>query len=273
MHLYSYDSLILQIPHKGQRQDLHRGKPWTTPWFQGDNEYLYKANLKRMDPAWYYRDKAVTYTFNNHGYRAPEFEEVDWKSSYVVMGCSYVLGVGVAYEDTLSEQLAQRLDAPVINLGIGGGNIDFMQYNTALMVDREIRPKGVIIVVPEMTRKTYWYEKEFSTLLTSRMSELEGAEKEFYRGWLKHPPMAELNAHLSLRGLRAEWQAVDVPCWLFNMTEPRDPKFELGPRLPPIQDYARDVDVNGDRQWAHAGRNTLRSWARFIEDQIIKPYP
>jgi hypothetical protein len=272
MHLYNYDTLLLPIPHKGQPLDYHSGEPWTTPWFQADTEYRYQANLKRMAPDWYYRDKAVSYTFNSTGYRAPEFDSVDWPNSWVIMGCSYVLGVGVAYEDTLGEQLSSMLEAPVINLGIGGGNISLMQYNTALMVERGIRPKGVIIVVPEMTRMTYWRPQTWSTLLPSMLPKLSDSERSFYKGWLAHSPNAELHSHLAVRGLVAEWRAVDVACWTFNQASPRDPSLEVGPRLPPEQDLARDVDIGSDGMWAHAGRNSLRSWARFIVDQTVRPY-
>jgi len=276
MHLYDPDTLVLPIPHKGQRQDHHRGQPWTTGFTGSDGEYLFRSNLARLAPGWYYRDHEVTYTFNTTGYRAPQFDTVDWPNSWVIMGCSYVLGVGVAFEDTLGEQLSGLFEQPVINLGVGGGNLDIMAYNTALMLDRDVKPRGVICLVPETTRKNFWMSHNWELLLPNQLHKQTGASRDFYRGWLKEQPMAELNANLMLRGLRAQWLAAGVPCYLFNKTSAGltaiAQSLELGMKLPPDQDMARDVQISSAGMYAHPGRNTLRHWARFMHQEINQPY-
>ena len=274
MHLYSYDTLLLPITHSGHRPNYHSGQPWTTSWFQSDRQYLYQANLKRLAPDWYYRDHEVTYTWNSTGYRAPEFDTVAWDDSWVIMGGSDVLGVGLAYEDTLGEQISLLLDAPVVNLGVGGSSVNVMQYNTALMVDRHKRPRGVIIVAPPLERLTYWGKREPGHLVATDVdnAHIPTHQRTMIKSWLYEHPHAEMQGHLALRAVRAEWQAQGVPCHIFSNIIQQDPGLEMGPRLPSGQDMARDVEQHDGGWHAHPGRNTMRSWARFIVNQMSQPY-
>jgi hypothetical protein len=208
------------------------------------------------------------------GYRAPEFLEVDWAQSWVIMGGSDVVGTGVAYEHTLGENLSLILDAPVINLGVSGGTVNIMQYNTALMIEQGLRPKGVIILVPPLERITHW-GPQMTNNLTSQDADNAGLEtwqRHLAKTWMMQAPHAELQGHLNLRGLRAEWLAQGVACRTFTAVEQANPGFEFGPRLPPQQDMARDVEVTASGWHGHPGRNTLRTWARFIAEQIAQPY-
>lgn len=93
------------------------------------------------------------YTTNSLGYRAPEFDSVDWNSSYVIQGCSAVFGLGLSDDRlTISANLARMLDIPVINLGISGAGMMLQHMNLITMLEENIKPKGVFILYPNMDR-------------------------------------------------------------------------------------------------------------------------
>ena len=93
------------------------------------------------------------YTTNTQGYRAPEFNTVDWDNSYIIQGCSAVFGLGIpAATDTISNRLAQLLHSPVINLGIPGAGMELQYMNTIELLEAKIKPRGVFIVYPSLDR-------------------------------------------------------------------------------------------------------------------------
>lgn len=105
------------------------------------------------------------YTVNSQGYRAPEFDSVDWASSYVIQGCSACFGVGIEQEaDTVASQLGKRLGSPVINLGVSGSSIQFQLINAVKMLEEGIRPKGVFIIWPSPDRYVYLGNEQFHNI-------------------------------------------------------------------------------------------------------------
>ena len=59
-------------------------------------------------------DKESLYGFS---YRSPLNEEKNMGKSIVFTGCSFVYGVGLRKNQTLSYKTAQFIDAPIYNLG------------------------------------------------------------------------------------------------------------------------------------------------------------
>jgi hypothetical protein len=93
------------------------------------------------------------YNVNSMGYRAPEFNTVNWNTVYTIQGCSACFGVGIPDDsDTIANQLSNRLGAPVINLGVSGSSIELQYFNTVEMIEAGIRPKGVFIMWPNADR-------------------------------------------------------------------------------------------------------------------------
>lgn len=111
----------------------------------GDPLHKFEENLKSQPEDWQYRTKKVEYNLNSNGYRAPEWDDVDWANSYVILGCSCTFGVGLAEDQTLSHHLASYLKAPVINLGYPGGSNQSIIYNLMHLLKKFPKPKGVII--------------------------------------------------------------------------------------------------------------------------------
>lgn len=102
-------------------------------WCGTDSKSLYEKNLKKTPSDWWYRTKEIIYSTNKSGYRTYEFENIDWKNSIVIFGCSYVYGVGLADDELMSHYLSKFIGRPVINLGYPGGSNDLiLQLNLLL---------------------------------------------------------------------------------------------------------------------------------------------
>lgn len=265
MHIYSND-LLLPYEHTGW--ETHAPYiPKAMQFDSMDSEYLYTANLQRQPDTWYYRDHEVTYTWNSNGYRASAWADCDWARSWIIMGCSHVMGVGVAYEDTLSEQLSRYIKAPCINLGMGGAGWPVIMYNTLRLIDSGVRPVGVIIVSPQLTRTTYW-RKDYYTNLNPTHKVTDSYIENAYQAYLRYEPNAELHGYMMQRGVSGLWAQAQIPLVSAYYFSEKDPGLNQGIHLPPRQDFARDIDIHDGNMIGHFGRATLGSWAKAIAEVI-----
>lgn len=115
-------------------------------WYDQDTEELYKKNLKEQSEDWYYRSTKVEYKINTAGYRTKEFDQINWAKSIVIFGCSCVFGVGVSEEDTISGQLQNMVNIPVINLGSAGSSSLFTLHNSMLLNESYPTPRAIVSV-------------------------------------------------------------------------------------------------------------------------------
>ena len=99
-----------------------------------------------MPDYWRFHTKKFTYRLNSFGFRAPEFDTVDWKNSYVIFGCSHVQGVGNPFEETIGQYISEELGHPVINMGVGGISISGIYNNILKLIKDYGKPKGVFIL-------------------------------------------------------------------------------------------------------------------------------
>jgi hypothetical protein len=265
MHTYSTD-LLLPYDHT----DWTSSQPFIAqamPFDSMDSQHLYQANLLRQPDSWYYKDHAVSYTWNSNGYRAKEWALVDWSNTWIIMGCSHVVGIGVAYEDTLGEQLSTMIGHEVINLGMGGAGWPVIMYNSLRLIDKGIRPQGVVLVSPQLSRTTYWCKDSYTNLNpTHKVS--DSYIENSYQAYLRYEPNAELHGYMMQRGVQALWAQAQVPVVSAYYYSEKDPGLNQGIHLPPRQDYARDIDLANGQMIGHFGRATLGSWARALAQVI-----
>lgn len=127
-------------------------------FYMGDNEENYIKNLKKQPNDWHYRTKNVTYTLNSLGYRTKEFDEINWKESIVVFGCSCTFGVGVSDDETLTYHLEKIIGREVINLGIPGGSNQFILDMSSVLMRKYGIPYGIIMMWTTPDRFPYYYE-------------------------------------------------------------------------------------------------------------------
>ena len=127
-----------------------------------DSKELFEQNLKTQPEDWYYRTHPVKYTLNSLGYRTKEFDDIDWKESIVIFGCSYVFGTGVTDEHTIPHFLEKLSGRPVINMGIGASSIQTVLHNSIILNDSKYpTPKAVVNMWTDLNRYQL-YENNFA---------------------------------------------------------------------------------------------------------------
>jgi hypothetical protein len=125
-------------------------------FFNSDSYKLLLKNLEKKPKDWYYRNKEITYTLNSDGYRTKEFDEIDWKNSIVMFGCSHVFGTGNDDADTIPNILENELGIPVINMGINGSSNMVMLHNSLMLNNRYERPKMIIYLWTSLVRQSFY---------------------------------------------------------------------------------------------------------------------
>lgn len=202
----------------------------------------------------------VDYKFNTNGYRAAEWDQVDWAESVVVLGCSHVVGVGVSLEDSLPVQLARRFRRPVVNLGYGGSSMTVQLYNSLALSAKGIKPHAVILVAPQLTRLTYFTWREPVHMVPTQTDNLPVGVKDCYKGWIHHEPNAEAHGALQWASIRNIWQ--HVPFYTFT-AQSSDTRWIDAEPLGRYLDKAHDG--------LHAGPQTLVVWANEIANHVDFP--
>lgn len=140
------------LPHSftGKGAEL----PGSYNYWGHDSEVLYEENLKIQSKDWPYRTKDVVYKLNSLGYRCPEFDTIDWQNAIVIHGCSQTFGTGLAEDETITGQLQQLTNRPVINLGKNGASMMFLLVNNTLLENNFPKPFAVINHWPSTWRET-----------------------------------------------------------------------------------------------------------------------
>lgn len=118
-----------------------------------DSKKLFKQNLQTQPKNWYYRTHPVKYTSNSLGYRTKEFDDIDWKESIVMFGCSLVFGTGVTDEHTIPHFLEKLSGRPVINMSIAGSSIQTILHNSIILDDSKYpTPKAIVYSFTDLRR-------------------------------------------------------------------------------------------------------------------------
>jgi hypothetical protein len=124
----------------------------------GDSPNLLKQTLETAPSDWHYRNKEVVYTVNKSGYRTREWNDIDWKNSIVLLGCSNTFGTGLSDDETISYYLEQLAGRPVINLGYPSGSNELILNNCAIMLEKFGAPYAVTINWSCIDRMRYYNE-------------------------------------------------------------------------------------------------------------------
>ncbi len=96
---------------------------------------------------------------NSSNYRTKEFDQIDWKNSIVIFGCSNVFGAGLTDGETISHQLSMLTNRPVINMGVPSSSIAYSLYNQVILAEKCSAPYAVINLWTSINRLSYFYEK------------------------------------------------------------------------------------------------------------------
>lgn len=121
-------------------------------FISGDSLEKFLDNLKTMPDDWYYRDKRISYNFNELGHRSISIKELDFNNYILFVGCSHTLGTGLELETTYPYLVSQKLKIPYYNLGIGAIGIDTLFYNLVTWLTKFNKPKAIVIQWPDISR-------------------------------------------------------------------------------------------------------------------------
>lgn len=138
-----------------------------------DSQHKFQEVLNYKPKDWYYRNANVKYTLNSEGYRAKEFNQIDWKNSIVMFGCSHVFGTGNDDLSTIPVLLENLTKIPVVNMGINGACIKAMAHNSLSLYHSYDTPKMVIFGWTSLTRKGAYFNNAIESIGSSFSSEEE----------------------------------------------------------------------------------------------------
>lgn len=118
-----------------------------------DSQRLYDSHLKTMPDDWYYRQKIITYNYNNFGHRSKNIEEIDLSNYILFFGCSHTMGIGNAVEDTYPYLIANTLKCDYYNMSVEGSGTDIMMHNlTTWLLHVKEKPKLLVWQWPNPQR-------------------------------------------------------------------------------------------------------------------------
>ena len=249
---YLYPEHLLLYPNKWEIE-AEQGLA-TKTWVGADTQPLFERNLKKQPADWYYRTQPVTYQFNSNNYRCPEWANIVWQDSWVMLGCSIVEGVGLALDDCVASQLSHVIKEPVVNLGVGGSGLDVTMFNSIRLLKNGIRPKGVVLLQGNHNlARVAVFSPIHATLAGSWILDRPKAEgfplDTLFKLWTAHPNNAEAHTQMHLEGVIALWKCANIPVFSISINN-----------LSNITDRARDI--------MHPGRETVKSWAQEIAAKI-----
>lgn len=221
-----------------------------------DTLELFEANRIKQSIHWPYHTKEVKYTLNSHGYRAAEFNTVDWANSILMFGCSFTFGVGVDDADTLPARFASLVDSPVVNMGIGGASAMHMWALTTQLVDQNITPKACIYIWPGPNRVAVFEEGNHHRCWGPWTTPEKGNLGPWY--WEHH---GEAYFNLAKVSVMQQWpKSVRQYHWTWNDYTYKIGGTFTGPLLETV-DYARDL--------IHPGIDSAKAWAQIISKGLV----
>ena len=127
-----------------------------------DSQDLFLENLKNKPDDWYYKDKEITYSFNNLGHRSKNIEDVDLDNYILFTGCSHTAGVGLELDKTYAQIVAKKLNCDYYNLAVSGSGLDIMMHNLSIWLHTiKKQPKYIILQWPDTSRFLSYEEGAF----------------------------------------------------------------------------------------------------------------
>lgn len=221
-------------------------------------EYIKNKKYIPKRHSWHdWTTKQITYTVNSQHYRAPEWSDVNWDNSILVLGCSQVFGTGLDDSQTITHNMKHSLESiDVINLGVPGASPFFQWINTTILVNKNIKPKAVVYV---------WTYCNRITVLTSSLKTLNSGpwnmmNEPLSRGWNTHTGHSVEYVRHAIDSTTQQWNSASCPVLHFTICEESAKNIGSLEYLIPLGDTARD------RQ--HVGPETAIHWANIICNKL-----
>jgi hypothetical protein len=246
----------------------------TLEWMPGDD----LAGYRRRGGHAVYGEHDIQYTFNSLGYRCPELDTLA-DIRVVAIGCSYVLGIGLAQEHLFHERFAAQLRSSssksvvLWNLGRSGASNDYISRMLYLAV-RELDPHLVLINFTRLPRREYVSAQNQPYHYSPQAVPRDAIARDVHGHFaaLSSPFEDEVNF---FRNYQAVERLLDDRTWLYSLSWGQDydqvaRHLDLGRYVGTLRriDLARDDDhVGPESHKALAGLY----WDKFVEMDRRRP--
>lgn len=225
-------------------------------WSLGDNEILFEKNKKRLGKTWHYSTKQVTYIVNKNGYRAPEWDTIDWKNSVVILGCSMIFGTGVAEDETLSYYLENLLNRPVINLGYPSASNECIFNNSISVFKKFGSPAAVITAWAPLDRFLFFSKQQYNLGLWTDKEKIDGVNlRELYEYVNLNQINSQVRSYYIEKANRLFWEDKTI---YFSMSY-----FKEVAHYMKLNKWLQHD--NAARDCVHPGKDTNYHTARYIK--------
>lgn len=169
-------------------------------------------------------DKAIDYIHSRNGFRL-KFkitENYDFSNSYVVLGCSFVEGIGVSEQETISHYIEEISGINTINFGAMGTGCDVVFYNAMWLASLPNPPKRIFILWPSVHRfSTFglkyddlgiWSANNSKIITAAMVNDIHPNNKNYYKEEILLDPVVQSNNKMV-------WKELLKVAWGNRMTE------------------------------------------------------
>lgn len=231
------------------------GTPLITKFRGTDSESCYHKNLI-SDPDFraQWANCPITYSLNSNYYRCPEWKDIEWDKSVLLLGDSWAFGQGLDLPSTLASRLSHELNGtPVINLGQTGTSWTYSWINSVRLVEAGIRPRAVIYIWTHVAR--------YAQLLGDNITYSHGAWDVDEPGLGREYAMDTVHSrNMSieiLRSIRTMWTCPQLHyTWSKHTTD-----------LPGVQ-YLGNSVLDKARDLVHPGPRSTAQWAQSMAQEL-----
>jgi hypothetical protein len=197
---------------------IHSGQ--TLFWTGSDQKEIWQKNMLIADRLNYLTNRgwsdehAIEYKYNSHGFRCAEFDNTP---SYIAIGCSHTEGVGLSAHQSWPARLANKLNQPVLNLGVGGSSFDTC-FRLIDYYINYINVLGVFVLEPPSSRFEIFEQAIPITILPS--DEFSGDRKVLRKYWITSRQNVYYNVKKNKLALQALCNIKQIPCISLSSDSP-----------------------------------------------------
>jgi hypothetical protein len=246
----------------------------TLEWMPPDD----LAGYRRRGGHATYGEHDIQYKLNRQGYRCPDFDAIA-DIRVVVIGCSFVLGIGLPQEHLFHERFAAQLRSSsgksvvLWNLGRSGASNDYISRVLYLAVPW-LDPHLVLINFTRPARREYVSAQNLSYDYTPLIVPKDAIARDVHGhlSALSSPFEDEVNL---FRSYKAAEQLLRDRSWLFSFSSPKD--FELMARHLALRHYVGSLEkADLARDGEHAGPKSHEAlaglyWGKLLETDGRRP--
>lgn len=226
----------------------------TQLWMGLDNEETYNDNIKKsfeqmLELGWV--DTKIEYKMNSRGFRAIEFNNLPGKY-FLTLGCSHTYGIGINYNDTWTNVLANQLNIAGLNLGTPGAAM-LTCYRTLKNYLSILNPEFVVLQGPSINRVELIgpHHDQFVVIVPNYTP---GSWGEYYKMWQATDANAFALESVTLDAMSYLCNQKNIPFYYIDNDTSLHYLFKCGK-------YGRDL--------AHAGATGNAEFAEYVYHKII----